>query len=103
MSSWAFVALVAIVIWGWVERARVRAGIVTDESGNQTIVPRSESSATAELEVARREIDDLRERISVLERIATDANTGEARETARIAAEIEALRALPAQKKEQSE
>jgi len=103
MSSLAIVALVAIVIWGWVERARVRAGIVTDDDGKQTIIPREDGRAAVELEVARREIDDLRERISVLERIATDANTGDARETARIAAEIEALRALPAQKKEQSE
>ena len=30
MSSWAIVALVAIVIWGVVESIRVRAGIITD-------------------------------------------------------------------------
>lgn len=39
-----------------------------------------------------REVDDLRERIQVLERIATDGNSVDARETHRIAAEIEALR-----------
>lgn len=100
MSSWAIVALVAIVIWGWVERAKVRAGIVTDEEGKQTIIPRDDGRTSAELEVARRELEDLRERIKVLERIATDNNTGEARETARIAAEIEALRAAPAAKEE---
>ena len=43
----------------------------------------------------------IEDRLRVLERIATDANTGEAREQARIAAEIEALRALPAAKKEE--
>ena len=100
MSSWAIVALVAIVIWGWVERAKVRAGIVTDDEGRQTAIPRDDGRASAELEVARRELEDLRERVKVLERITTDAHTGEARETARISAEIEALRATPAAKEE---
>ena len=103
MSSWAIVALVGIVIWGIVEIARARAGIITDEDGNQQIAPRSEASSNAELEAARRELHDLRERIKVLERIATDGNTPDARERARIAAEIEALRGLPAAKEEQSE
>lgn len=40
----------------------------------------------------RREVEELRERIKVLERIATDGNTLDAGETRRIAAEIEALR-----------
>jgi uncharacterized coiled-coil DUF342 family protein len=39
-----------------------------------------------------REVGDLRERIRVLERIVTEANTTDARESRRIAAEIEALR-----------
>lgn len=103
MSSWAIVALVAIVIWGIVETVRARAGIVTDEDGNQKIVPRQVEGNPAELEAARRELTELKERVKVLERIATDANTGEAREQARIAAEIEALRALPAAKKEEPE
>ena len=38
------------------------------------------------------ELQDLRERIKVLERIATDGNTLDASETRRIAREIEALR-----------
>lgn len=38
------------------------------------------------------EVDDLRERIKVLERIATDGNSIDARETRRIAEEIESLR-----------
>ncbi len=103
MSSWAIVALVGIVIWGIVEIARARAGIVTDEDGNQKISPRDDARSTAELEAARRELADLRERIKVLERIATDGNTSDARERARIAAEIEALRELPAAREEQSE
>lgn len=40
----------------------------------------------------RRELEDLRERIKVLERIATDHNSPAARETRRVADEIEALR-----------
>lgn len=100
MSSWAIVALVGIIIWGVVEIARARAGIVTDEDGNQKLAARDDTGARADLEAARRELTDLKERVKVLERIATDANTGDAREQARIAAEIEALRALPAAKEE---
>lgn len=103
MTSWAIVALVAILIWGVVQIARAKAGIVTDEDGNQKLAKNEHDRSTPELEAARRELEDLRERVRVLERIATDTNTGDARETARIAAEIEALRGLPAQKKEQSE
>ena len=101
MSSWAIVVMVAIIVWGVVEYAKARAGIVTDENGNETLVPRDDSRATTELEATRRELADLRERVKVLERIATDANSGDAREQARIAAEIEALRALPVAKKEE--
>lgn len=49
------------------------------------------SPATDDRETGR-EIEDLRERIKVLERIATDGNTLDARETQRISREIEALR-----------
>jgi hypothetical protein len=95
MSSWAIVAMVAIIVFGVVEYAKARAGIVTDENGNEKIAPREDTRSAAELEAARRELTDLKERVKVLERIATDANTGDAREQARIAAEIEALRAQP--------
>jgi cell division protein FtsB len=102
MSSWAIVALVAIVIWGIVESIRARAGIITDEDGNQKVVaPREDGRTAAELEAARRELAEIKERVKVLERIATDANSGDAREQARIAAEIEALRGLPAASKEE--
>jgi hypothetical protein len=95
MSSWAIVAVIAIIVWGVIEYAKARYGIITDEDGNERVIPRDDGRSAAELEQARRELDDLRERIKVLERIATDGNTSEARERARIAAEIEALR-LPA-------
>jgi hypothetical protein len=92
MSSWAIVVMVAIIVWGVVDYAKARAGIVTDEYGNEKIAPREDGRSAAELAVARRELDDLRERVKVLERIATDSNSSDARERARIAAEIEALR-----------
>ena len=41
----------------------------------------------------RREVENLRERIRVLERIATENNSLDARETRRLSAEIDALRA----------
>lgn len=103
MSGWAIVALVAIVIWGIVETTRARAGIITDEDGNQKLAKREDTGSRTEIEAARREIADLRERIKVLERIATDANSGDAREQARISAEIEALRDTPAPRKEKRE
>lgn len=100
MSSWAIVALVAILIWGVVQIARAKAGIVEDEYGNETLAPRGDGRTAAELEAAQRELAELKERVKVLERIATDAHSGDAREQARIAAEIEALRGLPAAGKE---
>lgn len=103
MSSWAIVALVAIVIWGIVETVRARAGIITDEDGNQKFAPRDEPGSLAEIEAARREVIELKERVKVLERIVTEGNSSDAREQARIAAEIEALRALPAMKEDKSE
>lgn len=53
MSSWAIVALVAIVIWGIVESIRARAGIITDEDGNQKIAPREDGRSAAEIEALR--------------------------------------------------
>lgn len=107
MSSWAIVALIAIVIWGIVQIARARAGIITDEDGNQKLAARDDARTAAELAAARAEMAELKERVKVLERIATDAHSGDAREQARIAAEIEALRALPgsaeARKEERSQ
>ena len=92
MSSWAIVAVIAIIVWGIVQMAKARAGITTDAEGNETYVGRDDAAARAEAEETRREIEQLRERLHVLERIATDENTMDARERARIAAEIEALR-----------
>jgi hypothetical protein len=103
MSSWAVVAIIAIIVFGVVEFAKARAGIITDGDGNERLVPRDDGRSVAELEAARRELADLKERVKVLERIATDGNNSDARERARIAAEIEALRALPALKEDKAE
>ena len=101
MSGWAFVALVAVIVWGVVQYTKARAGIVTDEYGNEKLTPRDDARSEAELEAARHEVAELKERVKVLERIVTDSNSGDARERARIAAEIEALRGLPAAGKEE--
>ena len=89
MSGWMIVAIVAIVMSGIVRiykmRHDERRGIVRDEDDNPVNLTRDDPAA-------QREIADLRERIKVLERIATDGNSLDASETRRIAHEIEALR-----------
>ena len=54
MSSWAIVAMVAVIVWGVVEYAKARAGIITDEDGNEKIVPREDGRSAAELEANAR-------------------------------------------------
>ncbi|MEO1730750.1 MAG: hypothetical protein AAFR64_08430 [Pseudomonadota bacterium] len=99
MSFWtAMVWIVAIFAVAGLLRSRfkAKAGITEDYLGNQTLnrPDDAEHDADGDMreEAAQAEIAELKERIAVLERIATDANTAEARETARIASEIEALR-----------
>lgn len=53
---------------------------------------RLDERPAAEDAESRHELESLRERIQVLERIATDGNTLDASETRRISQEIEALR-----------
>ena len=83
----AVVLIVMIVVAGKLmsSRYKAQAGIIEDNKGNQQFVGKADAEA-------QREIEDLRERIKVLERIATDGNSLDAQETKRIAAEIEALR-----------
>jgi uncharacterized protein YlxW (UPF0749 family) len=82
------ISIVAITAFARVMRAKYQAenGLIEDRKGRvqQLVQP-----VDTELQ---REVETLRERIKVLERIATDANTAGARETRAIAAEIEALR-----------
>ena len=85
------IGIVAITSYTRLMRAKYNAenGIITDRKGRlvQTLIqPQPQDSEL------QREVEMLRERIKVLERIATDANTSAARETRAIAAEIESLR-----------
>ena len=91
--SWAtaVVIIVAIGVIGKVLQARYRAqaGISADHKGNERAIERPTEPGDGE---AQREVAELRERIKVLERIATDANTTEARKVKAISEEIESLR-----------
>lgn len=99
MTGWALVALVGIVIWGVVQiytrRHDEKLGVTRDEDGNPVFPPARYDGArdAGEAQEMRREVENLRERIRVLERIATDSNSLDARETRRLSAEIDALRA----------
>jgi hypothetical protein len=84
MSFWtAIVIIVAIVSMAQVLQARHRArhGITTDMMGNEKPIAPPNNPAL------EREVEELRERVKVLERIAT-----EDRETKLLSAEIESLR-----------
>jgi predicted nuclease with TOPRIM domain len=83
MSFWtAIVVIAAILAVAEVMKTKHRArhGIMTDHMGNEEPLVRENTEL-------KREIEDLRERVKVLERIAT-----EDRETKRLSAEIESLR-----------
>jgi len=97
--STAIVVIVMIGAIASVLKARYNAqhGITEDMMGNQTLNVREETDQAAQAEIA-----ELKERIKVLERIATDNNSTDARERARITAEIEALR-TPTSKEDLSE
>jgi len=97
MSFWtAMVWIVAIFAIAGVLRSRfnAKAGITEDYMGNQTLSRSDDVERDAREAAAQNEIAELKDRIAVLERIATDNNTSAARETARIASEIEALRTV---------
>jgi len=83
MSFWTFIFLIVIagmIFAAWAKKQDDRRGIVRDNMGN----PVGESTREKELE---REVEELRERIKVLERIATDG-----RDTRLLSDEIEKLR-----------
>lgn len=92
MSFWsAMVAIVAILAFTAARIARYRAGLGDPPSrrgmvSGPIIEALSAQSAQRENEL-QREVDDLRQRLAVLERIATEDRHGKA-----IAAEIESLR-----------
>lgn len=81
------VMIVLIVSIAGILKARYRArhGIIEDNGGNQHFIGAQQDDRT-KTELLK-ELDTLRERVKVLERIATDE-----RQSRSIAAEIEALR-----------
>ena len=83
----AVVAIVAIVMLAEVLKAKYRArhGITTDNAGNEKHLDRPDPAV-------QHEVEELRERIKVLERITTDANSSHALESRRVSDEIEKLR-----------
>ncbi len=78
----ALVAIVAILAFAAIRIARYKS------EGSRHPLPRDEQ----DLAVRDREIAELRERVKVLERIATDSHTGPGRDARAIAEEIEGLR-----------
>ncbi len=87
MSMWTMIFLLAIggmIFAAWRHHHDARHGIVRDSMG-EPIIDRSRNSAREE-EMSR-ELADLRDRVKVLERIAT-----EDRESLSLAREIEQLR-----------
>jgi hypothetical protein len=89
MSFWTAIVLIVaistlsgVLIERYKAMGRINAGRAKD----------AEPAADALRAAERRELEDLRERIKVLERIATDHNSSAAQETRRVAEEIEALR-----------
>lgn len=82
MSFWT-AAVIIVAIWGFVQIYRSRQGILSDKHGNQSFASRSDPATDAELE-------ELRERVKVLEKITVDG-----REASAIADEIESLRSKP--------
>lgn len=84
--SWAtaLVFIVAIVV--------VAKALNRRKLENEEIERRAEELPSQREQQLEHEVTELRERIQVLERIATDHNSSEAVEARRIAAEIESLR-----------
>lgn len=84
MSSWAIVAIVAISVWGFVQLVRARHGYSRHRGprrdGDENETPRQDAST-------QRELEELRDRVKVLEKITVDG-----REARAIADEIERLR-----------
>lgn len=83
MTFWTAIVIITAIIAGTElikAKHRARAGITVDYKGGEQIAQQQD----AEL---RREVEELRERVKVLERIATDDRAAKS-----IANEIESLR-----------
>ena len=90
MSMWTAIVIIVIVTMVASVIMKRYEALAELEKGKK---PDESSRLAAESrEAEQRELADLRERIKVLERIATDANSASALETRRVSEEIEALR-----------
>ncbi|WP_120717397.1 hypothetical protein [Tsuneonella amylolytica] len=90
MSLWTMIFLIVLVgCITSVMTERYKALAKSDRQGQDRQQP---ERFAAENAAQKRELEDLRERIKVLERIATDANSASALEARRVSDEIEALR-----------
>jgi uncharacterized protein YlxW (UPF0749 family) len=88
--TWATAVVLIVLISAIAGVMRSRSRTEGDRSHNGS---RAEDMPVSDREQElQSEVVDLRERIKVLERIATDANSTESRETRAIADEIERLR-----------
>ena len=96
MSFWSILALVFAVLY-WRERqqkqelADHKRQLIKRVTHLEAVVYPAPSGPDNS-DNAIREVEQLRERVNVLERIATDENSSEARNARAIAAEIESLR-----------
>jgi hypothetical protein len=86
------VAVIAILAWAAIRVARYRAGLGDPPHRHRERTASPPAAVTAREEALLGEVRELRERVKVLERIATDANSNEVRQSKAIAAEIESLR-----------
>ena len=89
MSLWTMIFLIVLV--GCITSVITERYKALGKSDRQAQDRQPERFA-AENAAQKRELEDLRERIKVLERIATDANSASALESRRVSDEIEALR-----------
>lgn len=89
------IPIVAIAAWAAVAISRHKHGIIRTRRGGEQLsfVDRDTDALPSPREhELQAELEKLRERIKVLERIATDANSSSQRESINLAKEIEALR-----------
>lgn len=95
MSYWTAIVVI-VAIWGLVQiissRHRVQLGYRHDEDDDEEDEGGPRNGARLRERELREEIERLRGRLEVLERIATDAESREARERRRLEAEIDSLR-----------
>lgn len=91
------IPIVAIAAWAAVAISRHKHGIIRTRRGGEQLSFADRERDPEALPSAREnelqaELDKMRERIKVLERIATDANSSAQRQSVSLANEIEALR-----------